>query len=126
MKHRFALPILLVVLAFGTGCAVTVPQVEDPLPLVVQYDIQYVDNTKIGIDLMLLSADETLTTASVEEDVYRSVQNVADALPQSAILQRQSEFRQAVADEFRRTSPYADKVQIVVVEVFSGTWVAQR
>ncbi len=128
MNRRHILLIaLLPVLLFAYGCASVQPVVtEEATPLQVQYDIQYVDNTMVGINLMVISPDLPRAQKQIEEDLFEVVMAVANDIPKDAILTQQSEFRSSLNNAFRASSDFGETSQVLVIGMTSGTWIAQR
>ena len=127
---RKTLTALVVVAGFllMTGCssqvAITRPAAE---PMQLHYDINYVDNTAVSVDLMVF-APETISRAKIAHDLDETVNQVVRDLPKSKLLNQQDSFRSALSNTFASVSRHAKSVRLVVLGVVpSGpTTVAMR
>ncbi|MCB2213546.1 hypothetical protein KQI52_15640 [bacterium] len=126
-RHIFTIALLpLLLFAYGCASVQTVVTEEAATPLQVQYDIQYVDNTTVGINLMVISPDLPRAQKQIEEDLFDVVMAVANDIPKDAILAQQSEFRSSLNNAFRASSDFGENSQVLVLGMTSGTWIAQR
>lgn len=120
IRHSTRLVALALILALVTGCAGTsrIAQREaagDPLQL--SYDIQYVDNTAISVELMVLSPDLPYRQGVIERSLDRAMGDVARDLPKSHILARQIDFRNALQASFRKATGKHVQASLFVMNV---------
>ena len=122
--------VLVIVAGFllMTGCssqvAMTRPAAE---PMQLHYDINYVDNSAVSVDLMVI-APETVSRTRIAHDMDETVNRVVRDLPKSKLLNQQDSFRSALSNTFAAVSSHARSVRLVVLGVSPSapTTVAMR
>lgn len=118
MKRTTLLAFALVGMLLSVGCSMQAPvrSTAASEPLHLSYDINYVDNTTVEVDLLVLSNGEVRQN-KLAKDVDSAIQQVAMTLPKSQILSRQDRFRVALNASFAQVSPHAEQVRLVVMGV---------
>lgn len=117
MKRKSVLAIALMGILLSVGCSMQAPlRSSASEPLHLSYDINYVDNTTVEIDVLVLANGE-LRGTRLARDVDSAIQQVARTLPKSQILQRQDRFRSVLNSTFAEVSPLAERVKLVVMGV---------
>ncbi len=115
-KTAIALVIMagfLLMAGCSTQIATTRPAAE---PMRLHYDINYVDNTAVSVELLVI-APEAVSRTSIARDLDETVNRVARDLPKSKLLGRQDVFRTALNSTFAEVSRQADRVRLVVLGV---------
>lgn len=124
MMRKTAILILSALLmALSMGCAGTLPQTstEAAGPLELHYDIQYVDNTAIGIEVLVMSPDLPFKMDTFERGMDRAFEQVAYRIPKSAILERQADFRDLLTATFKAETG-TDEASLFLMNIYQTTW----
>ena len=124
MKHRGAILVALaLILALGTGCAGTrqvAQRASAPEPLQLSYAIQYVDQSSIGVELMVMSPELPLHQGTIERGLDHAMSQVARDLPKSSILAQQAGFRDALSTSFRDATEGKVQASLFVMKVYEA------
>jgi len=124
MKHRGAILVAFaLILALGTGCAGTsqVAQRDSAAePLQLSYDIQYVDHSAIGVELMVMSPELPIRQGVIERGLDDAMRQVARNLPKSSILAQQAGFRDALNSSFQAVTGGTVQASLFVMKVYEA------
>ena len=123
MKRTSAmLMISALIMLMSIGCAGTQPMtsVDSDTPLELHYDIQYVDNTAVGVEVLVVSSELPYKMVEIERGMDRAFEKVAYRIPKSAILERQAEFRDVLTATFQDETG-AD-ARLFLMNVYQTTW----
>ncbi len=119
LRRTLALALLVLL----TGCSTQQVLVEkNSGPLHLRYDIQYVDSTALGVEVLVLTSHEMAAAHRLASDMDRAFNEVAYTMPKSEILMHQDIFRDRLTDAFALHSEYAQSTRLLVVDVFQTTW----
>ena len=123
MRKATILLVSALLMALSMGCAGTLPSpsMDEAAPLELHYDIQYIDNTAIGIEVLVMSPELPFKIESFERGMDRAFEQVAYRIPKSAILERQADFRDALTATFKAETG-SDDASLFLMNVYQTTW----
>ncbi|MCB2199424.1 hypothetical protein KQI63_08470 [bacterium] len=123
MRKATILILSALLMALSMGCAGTLQQAstDEAGPLELHYDIQYVDNTAIGIEVLVMSPELPFKIESFERGMDRAFEQVAYRLPKSTILERQADFRDVLAATFKAETGI-DEASLFLMNIYQTTW----
>jgi uncharacterized protein YceK len=103
-----------------TGCSTQVAMTRpDSEPMRLHYDINYVDNTAVSVDLMVI-APETVSRVKIARELDETVNLVVRDLPKSELLGQQDTFLTTLSNTFAKVSRHAENICLVVLGVNSS------
>ena len=124
-RTQLMVVMVALVMALTVGCAGThtmsSPQVQTE-PLQLRYDIQYVDNTAIGVEVMVMSPELPWKSVQIQHSMDRAFDRVARQIPKSAILGQQGEFQSVLKATFKDETGHDTEASLFVLNVVESDW----